>query len=173
MFESVLGDDQYYPKSFAVPKNRLFAQFHAPQTNTMKEEILQQLTCTSSNSTVRVVFATVAMGMGVDIPAIRHIIHIGPPRTIQQFFQETGRAGRDGKPSRAVLYYNNRDIAKNKVGLQESVRNYCMSEDTCLRVQLLQFLDVDAPKSLNPQHDCCSICETLCTCSLCQTDSEV
>lgn len=63
LFESVLGNYQYYPKnSFAVPKNGLFGQFHAPQTNDMKEEILQQLT--SPNSTVRVVFATIAMGMG-------------------------------------------------------------------------------------------------------------
>ena len=162
LFESVLGNDQYYPKnSFAVPKNRLFGQFHAPQTNDMKEEILQQLT--SPNSAVRVVFATIAMRMGVDIPSIRHIIHIGPPRTIQEFLQETGRAGRDGKPSRAVLYYNNRDIANNKVGLQEFVRSYCKSDESCLRVQLLQFLDVDAPKPLNPQHDCCSVCETLCS----------
>ena len=62
------------------PKNWLFGQFHAPLTDQMKEQILCQLT--SSNSVIRVVFATVAMGMGVDIQSIRQVIHIGPPRTI-------------------------------------------------------------------------------------------
>ena len=70
----------------------------------MKEEILMQL-C-SRMSTVRVVFATVAMGMGVDIPNIRQVIHIGPPCNVKAYFQETGCAERDGKPARAILYYN-------------------------------------------------------------------
>ena len=47
-------------------------------------------------SKVRVIFATVAMGMGVDIPSIRHVIHVGPPRTIREYFQETGQAGMAG-----------------------------------------------------------------------------
>ena len=47
-------------------------------------------------SKVRVIFATVAMGMGVDIPSIRHVIHVGPPRTIRDYFQETGQARQDG-----------------------------------------------------------------------------
>jgi bloom syndrome protein len=72
----------------------------------MKEEILCQLNSEKSN--LRVVFATVAFGMGVDIHSVRQIIHIGPPRTIREYFQETGRAGRDGKFSKAILYYSNR-----------------------------------------------------------------
>ena len=107
LFESIMGLYQYYPSnSSPVPKNRLFAQFHAPQTTSMKEEILCQLNSDKSN--LRVVFATVAFGMGVDIHSVRQIIHIGPPRTIREYFQETGRAGRDGKFSKAILYYSNR-----------------------------------------------------------------
>ena len=75
----------------------------------MKDQILTELA--SPTSKVRVIFATIAMGMGVDIPSIGYIIHVGPPRTVREYFQETGRAGRDGKLSTAVLYYNNRDIA--------------------------------------------------------------
>ncbi|XP_067032975.1 putative ATP-dependent DNA helicase Q1 [Acropora muricata] len=107
-FQKQLGDDQYYSPVNPVerkPENRLFAQYHSPQTRTMKDSILKELS--SPSSTVRVVFATVAMGMGVDIPSIRNIIHVGPPRTIKEYIQETGRAGRDGKQSFAVLYYNN------------------------------------------------------------------
>ena len=154
MFESILGKVQYYPDNAnAIPRNRLFGQFHGPQTEAMKIEILQQLT--SSTSTIRIVLATVAIGMGVYIPSIRQIIHIGPPRTIQQLFQETGRAGRDGKPSKAVLYYNNRDIQKNKPGMQEAVRNYCKCVGSCLRVELLRYLDVETPVPIQPRHNCC------------------
>jgi ATP-dependent DNA helicase RecQ len=56
------------------------------------------------------------MGMGVDIPDIHNVIHIVPPCTVKAYFQETGRAGRDGKPASATLYYNNRDIAKKQSG---------------------------------------------------------
>ena len=108
IFESVLGNSQYFPiGSMPVRENRLFAQFHSPQTQEMKDVILKQL-C-SSESTVRVVFATVALGMGVDIKGIRSVVHITPPPpqyTIQAYFQETGRAGRDGQPATAILHYN-------------------------------------------------------------------
>ena len=90
LFKSILGHNQYYPEGAgadAVPKNRLFGQFHAPETEEMKEEILHQRT--SSNSTIRVIFATEAMGMGVDISSIQRVILIGTPDTIQQYFQET------------------------------------------------------------------------------------
>ena len=88
-----------------VPENRLFAQFHSPQTKEMKNEILNQLS--SPQSIIRVVFATVALGMDVDIQSIRRIVHITPPHSIQAYFQETGRAGIDERQAFAVLFYNN------------------------------------------------------------------
>ena len=114
LFEYILRIEQYFPVDSAqIPSNRLFAQFHGPQTKQMKKEILKQL-C-SKKSTVHVVFATVAMGMGVDIPNICQVIHIGPSCNVKAYFQETGRAGRGGKPARAFLYYNNRDITKTEM----------------------------------------------------------
>ena len=119
-FEKNLGSEQNYPSTAeAQLQNRLFAQFHAPQTKAMKDQILTELA--SPISKARVIFATVVMGMGVNIPEIRHIIHVGPPRSIREYFQETGRAGRDGKPATATLYYNNVDIAKNKPGMSDDV----------------------------------------------------
>ena len=104
-FEKHLGDKQYFPAAVdQLPENRMFAQFHAPQTKAMKEQILKELA--SPTSKVRVIFATVAMGMGVDIPSIRNVIHVGPPQTVREYFQETGRAGQDGKLATATLYYN-------------------------------------------------------------------
>ena len=135
-FEHILGKEQYFPpRSAHVPKNRMFAQFHAAQTIQMKDEILKQLCF--REGIVRVVFVTVAIEIGVDIPDIRQGIHIGPPSSTKAYFDETGRAGRDGNPSSAILYYNNRDIGKNRVGMQEDMRNFCLNNYTCLRKLLI------------------------------------
>lgn len=165
LFHSILGKEQYYPPDAdPIPEKRLFAQYHAPQTLAMKEMILSQLT--SNSPTVRVVFATVAIGMGVDIPSIREIIHVGPPSSVQQYFQETGRAGRDRLPSKAVLHYNNRDISKNRhVG--DDMRTYCQIEDKCLRIFLLKYLQCGKSNSQNIGHLCCSFCSMHCQCADC------
>ena len=167
LFEHVLGNEQYFPVgSSQVPSNRLFAQFHAPQTKQMKDEILVQL-C-SQESIIRVVFATVAMGMGVDISGIRKVIHFGPPCTVKAYFQETGHAGRDGKPASAVLYYNNRDINKKRVGMLDDMRDFCSNkQNKCLRSMLLKALDFELEKPMEPQHLCCSECKPKCECSEC------
>ncbi len=81
IFESILGSRQYYPcGSMRIPENRLFTQFHLPQTKEMKNEILKQLCL--PQSIIRVVFATVALGMGVDIRGTRKIVHITQPYSI-------------------------------------------------------------------------------------------
>jgi ATP-dependent DNA helicase RecQ len=88
LFEEIIGEDQYVGKN-AQPRCRLFAQFHSPQTDHMKAEILEEIKNETSN--IRVIFATSALGMGVDAPGITRVIHIGPPSTLESYLQEIGR----------------------------------------------------------------------------------
>lgn len=76
LVSSILGDDLYIKSPFTV-SNCLIAQFHASQTAPMKLEIIQEMG--HENSTIRIVFATSALGMGVNIPQVSEIIHISPP----------------------------------------------------------------------------------------------
>lgn len=82
-----------------------------------------------------------ALGIGVNIPSVREVIHVSPPRSVREYFQEGGRAGRDNKQSNAILHYNNHDIAAKKPGMTEQMWLYCKSTGKCLRKQLLFYLD--------------------------------
>lgn len=99
-FEKHMGKNQYIGEN--LTENRLFAQYTTVYTDDMKKFIVQEL-C-KEESRIRIVFSTVALGMGLNAPHIRHIIHYKPPTSLEKYFQETGRAGRDGMQSTALLY---------------------------------------------------------------------
>ena len=145
----------------------LLMQYHSPQTEEMKLEILSQLKGNDSSRKTRVVFATVAIGLGVNIPDVRQIIHIGAPGTLESYYQEIGRAGRDGKQAHTSLHYNGHDIASNRRGMTEEMRMFCRENTGCLRNLILKYLgsnNLTTTKETG-SHLCCSNCLNMCECN--------
>jgi ATP-dependent DNA helicase RecQ len=117
---------------------------------------------------IQIVVATIAFGMGIDKPNVRFVVHHDMPKHIENYYQETGRAGRDGLPSEALLLFGLADIAKQRFFIdkinnekQKRIESHKLNimisyadAQTCRRRALLNYFDE------NLEQDCgnCDIC---------------
>jgi len=90
----------------ATQKGFSAVSFHGDMTGGDRQEVLKDFREGKSN----VVFATNAFGMGIDIPDIRIVIHFMIPESVEQYYQEIGRAGRDEKGATAYILYSNKNV---------------------------------------------------------------
>lgn len=141
------------------------AAYHAGMSTVARGKAQQQFQLEK----IDIVVATVAFGMGIDKSNVRYVIHYDIPKSIEGYYQETGRAGRDGLPSQALLLFGLQDVVQVKL-LLERTENETLKRieqqklnamiqfaeaQTCRRRVLLNYFNEPAPERCGA----CDICD--------------
>ena len=167
-FHYILGDKSYYPPDAERKSdNRLFGMYHSKTDEHNKEVIMTSMS--KQDGVVRVVFATMALGMGVNFSALTSTIHYGAPRSLDDYFQESGRAGRGGEQSTSTIYWApldvpiRQDLSDPRNAEVAVVRRYLENEVDCQRYLLLHYFDPALASNLERIHKrlCCDTCKAV------------
>jgi ATP-dependent DNA helicase RecQ len=112
--------------------------YHAGLTQDERNRKQEEWICNQT----RVIVCTNAFGMGIDKPDVRVVVHADPPDCLENYYQEAGRAGRDGKKSYAVLLYNEKDIEELEIA--PDIRYPSIDEIKLVYQSIANFLQIPA-----------------------------
>lgn len=150
-----LKDMAYTPASVRNSENCIIGIYHSLTFEKYKERVMKSF---KENGKKRVVIASTALCMGINFPDIRYVIHWGPPRNLLDYHQQSGRAGRDGKPANIIIFYYGQQTSF----CEQNVKDF-VNETGCYRIAAYKPFD-NKVQSVVPAHDCCNNCAQMCRC---------
>lgn len=140
------------------------AAYHAGLTNQQRQQAQEAFL----KDDIQIIVATVAFGMGINKPNVRFVVHADCPRSIEAYYQETGRAGRDGVPAEVMLLFNANDLSWYRQQISEKMEGQHKDVEfhkidamqsfaqslTCRRIVLLNYFGEQRQEPCNN----CDIC---------------